>query len=49
MSEQQPEKKQRYADSGISDKAFKNMIVYGTLYVGGFLLLLIIAINADLF
>ena len=48
MSEQQP-KKAKYADSGISDKAFKNMIVYGVLYVGGFLLLLILAINLDLF
>lgn len=48
MNEQEP-KRQKYADSGISDKAFKNMIVYGTLYVGGFLLLLVLAINGYLF
>ena len=48
MNNHQPEKK-RYADSGISDKAFRNMIMYGVIYVGGFLLLLILAINTDLF
>lgn len=49
MSEQQQPKKAQYADSGLSDKAFKNMIVYGVLYAGGFLVFLILAIKLDLF
>ena len=48
MSEQPP-KKAKYADSGISDKAFRNMIVYGVVYAGGFLALLIMSIKFDLF
>ena len=37
----------QYADSGLSDKAFKNMIIWFSIYAGLFCLGVIIAINAD--
>ncbi|GAA5007712.1 hypothetical protein GCM10023206_13890 [Acinetobacter puyangensis] len=31
--EKRPQPAKKYADSGMSDKAFKNMIFYGSIYV----------------
>ena len=37
----------KYADSSLSDKAFKNMLLWFSLYAGLFCIGVIIAINAD--
>lgn len=37
----------KYADSNLSDKAFKNMLLWFALYAGLFCIGVIIAINAD--
>lgn len=40
-------KVQQYAESELSDKAFKNMLIWFSVYAGLFCIGVIIAINAD--
>ncbi len=42
-----PPKSQKYADSSISDKAFKRMIFWFAVYCGLFCIGVILVINAD--
>lgn len=46
-NEEQARKAPQYADSGLSDKAFKNMIIWFAIYAGLFCIGVIVAINAD--
>lgn len=48
MNEEKRPQPPKYADSGMSDKAFKNMLIYGGLYVLIFLIGLYFAIFSDL-
>lgn len=43
----QSNKAPKYAESNLSDKAFKNMLIWFSVYAGLFCLGVIIAINAD--
>lgn len=45
--ENQDSKSPKYADSSLSDKAFKNMLLWFSLYAGLFCIGVIVAINAD--
>ncbi len=47
QQENQSNKAPKYADSDLSDKAFKNMIIWFLIYAGLFCIGVIIAINAD--
>lgn len=47
MSQEPQNKAPKYADSSISDKAFKNMIIWFAVYAGLFCLGVAIAVNAD--
>ncbi len=47
QNEQPPKKPQKYADSSISDKAFKRMIVWFAIYCSLFIVGVMLAINAD--
>ncbi|MCO8052960.1 MULTISPECIES: hypothetical protein [Acinetobacter] len=44
-----PRKPQKYADSSISDKAFKHMIIWFTVYVALFCIGVAVVVNADKF
>lgn len=47
MKDLDPKKPAKYADSSISDKAFKNMIIWFAIYCGLFCLGVIFVIGAD--
>lgn len=46
---QNPQKPQKYADSSISDKAFKRMILWFFLYCSLFIIGVFFAIGGDVF
>lgn len=48
MSQQKAKPTKKHANSSMSDKAFRNLIVYGALYVGIFLVGVYFAIFADM-
>ena len=47
MNQKPQDKAPQYADSSLSDKAFKNMIIWFAIYAGLFCLGVAIAVNAD--
>ncbi|MEG0344080.1 hypothetical protein [Acinetobacter sp. P8-3-8] len=46
-NDQSPKKPQKYADSSISDKDFKRMIVWFSIFCGFFMIGVIVSIGAD--
>lgn len=47
MTPDEQKKAPKYADSSISDEAFKKMIIWFAIYAGLFCLGLVLVVNAD--